>query len=133
MLVGAAALAATPVIGQEAPSLSLELNALQPTESGCRVTFVATNRLGAELEKSAVEIALFGADGGIERLVSLDFRTMPDGKTRVLQFDLADLACDGVSRVLVNDIVACEGEGIEPRACLDRLETRTATTVAFGT
>jgi hypothetical protein len=125
-------LLAAPAHGQQTTSLVLELNALTATEAGCRITFLATNQLGAELTRAAVEVAFFGAGGGIERLVSLDFKTMPAGKTKVLQFDLAGLSCEGVSRVLVNDVVTCEGEGLEPRACLDRLETRTATAITFG-
>lgn len=124
---------ALPAFAQDAaPSLALELNTLAPSESGCRVTFLATNRLGVELKSSAFEFALFGAGGGIERLVSLDFKAMPVGKTKVLQFDLAGLACEGVSRVLVNDVAACDGEGVDPRACLDALSTSTQTTVEFG-
>jgi len=121
-----AALSATPTLAQEAapaPGLALELNALTPSETGCRVTFLATNTLGTELTRSAFEIALFGTGGGIERLVSLDFKAMPEGKTRVLQFDIGELGCDKVSRVLINDVVACEGTGLDPKACLAGLST----------
>jgi hypothetical protein len=121
-----AALCATPTLAQDAqpaPGLALELNALTPSETGCRVTFLATNRLGTELTRSAFEIALFGAGGGIERLVSLDFKAMPEGKTRVLQFDIGELGCDQVSRVLINDVVACEGTGLDPKVCLGGLST----------
>ena len=121
-----AALCATPTLAQEvepAAALALELNALTPSDTGCRVTFLATNRLGTELTRSAFEIALFGAGGGIERLVSLDFKAMPEGKTRVLQFDIGELGCDKVSRVLINDVVACEGTGLDPKLCLAGLST----------
>ena len=121
-----ATLCATPTLAQDAPAapgLALELNALTPSETGCRVTFLATNRLGTELTRSAFEIALFGAGGGIERLVSLDFKAMPERKTRVLQFDIGELGCDKVSRVLINDVVACEGAGLDPKVCLSGLST----------
>lgn len=121
-----AMLCATPTLAQEAepaPGLALELNALTPSETGCRVTFLATNTLGTELTRSAFEIALFGTGGGIERLVSLDFKAMPEGKTRVLQFDIGELGCDKVSRVLINDVVACEGSGLDPKVCLAGLST----------
>ena len=125
--------AATPLMAQEnLAKLSLELNALQPSEKGCRVTFLATNDLGVALTKSAFEIALFGASGAIERLVSLDFKAMPSGKTKVMQFDLDALDCAGVSRVLVNDVAACEGDGLDPALCLARLSTSTKTAASFG-
>jgi hypothetical protein len=132
-----AALCAAPVLAQEATpaaGLALELNALTSSETGCRVTFLATNRLGTELNRSAFEIALFGAGGGIERLVSLDFKAMPEGKTRVLQFDIGELGCDKVSRVLINDVVACEGTGLDPKVCLGGLSTVSRLEgVEFGT
>ena len=118
-----AALCATPAPAQEVPNLALELNALTPSDTGCRVTFLATNKLGTELTRSAFEIALFGNGGGIERLVSLDFKAMPEGKTRVLQFDIAEIGCDKVSRVLINDIVACDGMGLDPKVCFSSLTT----------
>ena len=92
----AALIAASPAAAQEAATaggLALELNALSPSETGCRISFVATNTLGTELTRSAFEIALFGAGGGIERLVSLELKAMPEGKTRVLQFDIGDIGC----------------------------------------
>ena len=122
----AAALAASPVLAQDAaltPSLALELNALTPSETGCRITFLATNKLGTEVTRSAFEIALFGSGGGIERLVSLEFKAMPDGKTRVLQFAIGEIGCETLSRVLINDITACDGEGLDPKVCYAALGT----------
>lgn len=124
---------AGPASAQSAPALNVELNALQPTEAGCRITFVASNQLGTDLDRAAFEIALFGAEGGIERLVALDFKAMPEGKTRVLQFELAELACDNVSRVLINDVVGCEGEGLSPASCLGGMTATSRLDVEFGT
>ncbi len=123
---------ATPALAQAAPELAIELNALATSETGCRVTFLATNRLGTELTRSALEIALFGADGGIDRLVSLEFKAMPEGKARVLQFDLSGLACENISRVLINDVVACEGEGLDPKTCLTALKPTSRLAAGFG-
>lgn len=126
---------APPVLAQEpaaaTKSLTVELNALQPTDKGCRVTFLATNRLGAPLDRAALEVALFGKDGGIDRLVTLDFKALPVGKTKVLQFDLAGTQCDGISRVLVNDVAACAGQGVDKAACAS-LATTNKTDIAFG-
>lgn len=130
-----AALSTLPVAAQDAaaaPSLALELNALQPSDAGCRVTFLATNGLAGPIDKATFEVALFGAGGGIDRLVSLDFKMLAKGKTRVLQFELAGLQCEAVSRVLVNDVTACEGAGIASGDCLDWLATSTRTKAEFG-
>jgi hypothetical protein len=113
-------------------SLVLELNALQPAEAGCRVTFLATNRLGGQLDRAAVELALFDTAGTIDRIVTLDFKDLSADKTKVLQFELAGLQCDGLGRLLVNDITACEGAISPPTICLDALETSTRLDVDFG-
>jgi len=123
---------ASPALAQSAPQFDVELNAFDASENGCRVAFLATNRMGTELSRAALEVALFGADGGIDRLVSLEFKAMPEGKARVLQFDLAGLSCENVSRVLVNDVVACDGEGLDPRTCLAALNPTSRLTAGFG-
>jgi len=132
-LVGLALLCPS-AMAQEASTASfeLELNALQPAEAGCRVTFLATNRLGGQLDRAAVELALFDTSGTIERIVTLDFKDLSAGKTKVLQFELAGLQCDGVGRLLVNDITACEGAISPTTICLDALKPSTRLGVAFG-
>lgn len=127
-------LVATASVAQESKPLALdiELNALQPNEGGCRITFLATNNLGAALSKASVETALFDASGAIDRIVTLDFKDLSAGKTKVLQFQLAGLSCTGVGRVLVNDISACEGVGLAATACLDHLKTTARAAVPFG-
>ncbi|MGE0501847.1 MAG: hypothetical protein AB7I79_12945 [Rhizobiaceae bacterium] len=113
-------------------ALRLELNALQPFEKGCRLTFVVENRLGGDLQRAAFELALFDSSGVVDRLTVLDFRDMPEGKTKVSRFDLSGVDCAGVSRVLVNHANECQGEGIAPEACMRQLETSTKTQIVFG-
>jgi hypothetical protein len=50
----------------------------------------------------------------------------------VVQFDLKDIACDGVSRILINDITACDGAGLTPATCLAQLQPGTRTGIRFG-
>ncbi len=94
ILAAAGFAAASPVSAQgqaadPAPSLTLELNGAQPSDTGCRLTFVVTNNLGAELSKAAFEIALFNKAGVVDRLTVLDFNELPEGKTKVARFDLS--------------------------------------------
>ncbi len=135
LALAAASLLSTAHAQDAAPakaSLAIELNALQPAETGCRVTFLATNNLGATLDRASVETAIFDTSGAIDRIVTLDFKALSPGKTKVLQFALANLDCAKVGRVLVNDITACEGEGIEPGACLAGLVTTARPDITFG-
>lgn len=113
-------------------SLTLELNALQPSERGCRFTFVATNELGNEVSQVAFELALFDKAGMISRLTIVDFKELPQGKTKVRQFDFPSVDCADLGRVLVNDATQCVGENVEAQACIRNLKTKTGTDVVFG-
>lgn len=112
--------------------LSLELNSVQPSEKGCRLTFVVTNGLSQDLTRAAFEIALFNEDGVVDRLTVLDFKDLPAGKTKVTRFDLAGTDCGNLSRALINGSTQCEGQGVDPAACMSRLATSCRANIAFG-
>jgi hypothetical protein len=131
----AAALAWGPAAAQEAnaPALSLELNALQPSEGGCRLTFVVANGLGANVSRAAFELVLFDAEGLVDRMTVVDFQDLPADKTKVRQFDFKGTSCDQLGRVLINDATDCAGDGIAPDACIRNLKTTTkSSSVEFG-
>lgn len=112
-------------------ALSLELNALKPSGNGCRASFVVRNGLGGDLEKAAFEIVLFGKTGMVERLLLLDFGKLVADKTKVREFDLKDFGCGEISRVLVNDVAACEGAPGVKEACAAGLALSTRSSVEF--
>lgn len=122
-----------PALAQqaEAASLSLELNGAQPSDKGCRLTFVVTNTLGAGLTKAAFEIALFNTAGVVDRITVLDFKDLPAGKTKVTRFDLSGTDCGKISRVLVNSATECVGQGVEPTACMRDLKTTSKAGITF--
>jgi len=134
LAVAARGFAAPPSMAQQTvtQSLSLELNGVQPSEKGCRLTFVVANDLSADLTRAAFEIALFNDAGVVDRLTMLDFRDLPTGKTKVSRFDLAGADCAKTSRVLVNSVTECSGKGIEPDACMKSLKTSSRTGIVFG-
>ena len=135
--IGLTALAAGSALAQEAasPEFSLELNnAADTTAGGCRLTYVATNRTGAELAQTAYEVAVFNGDGVVSRILVLEFGALTDGKTKVVQFDLGDQACADISRIVVNDVAACtlaDGTG-EGDFCLTGLVTASRGAIQFG-
>ena len=138
-LVAAAAFGAVAASAQEAekpaaadPSLLVELNALQPSERGCRFTFVVTNQLGGELASAAFELVLFDTAGMVSRITIVDFKDLPEGKTKVRQFDFSGIDCTKLGRILVNDATECKGTGIEPKACIRHLKTETRSETVFG-
>lgn len=115
--------AAGPSVAQDAPEkkLTIELNALSPSQKGCKLTFVAGNDLPQPIAKVSFEFVLFDAKGLVERMAVLDFRDLPSGKTKVRQFDLPGTQCDAVQSMLINDAPVCEGEGLDKAACMKSL------------
>ncbi|TIT74574.1 MAG: hypothetical protein E5W56_17720 [Mesorhizobium sp.] len=130
----AMSLGPAPAWAQSAPApiLSLELNAAQPSDKGCRLTFVVNNALGADLSKAAFETALFNQAGVVDRLTVLDFKDLQAGKTRVTRFDLYGADCGKIGRVLIKSATECAGTGVEPATCMRGLKTSTKTGIAFG-
>ncbi|MDP3897176.1 MAG: hypothetical protein Q8Q62_10925 [Mesorhizobium sp.] len=114
------------------PFLALDLNALQPSKGGCRLTFVVTNGLSTPIDRAAFEMALFNRSGVVDRLTVLDFKDLPAGKTKVSRFDLAGSACADIGRVLINDATDCKGAGTDRSACLGSLRTQSTSGVTFG-
>jgi hypothetical protein len=111
----------------------LELNNAATVESNCRVTYVASNELGADLEAITLEVAVFDAEGTVtDTRILLDFGAMRAGKTKAIAFDLAETSCEGISRLLVNDVAECTVAQGEAPDCLEALETSSRADIDFG-
>ncbi|MGR3506769.1 MAG: hypothetical protein ACU0B7_12985 [Paracoccaceae bacterium] len=109
----------------ETPVLGIELNAVENRAGGCRMTFVATNGLGADLSALVLEAVIFNLEGLVARLVLLDFQNLPQARPRVRQFDLPDLECAKVGQVLINEVGACTGQDLPEQACANALQPST--------
>lgn len=131
--IGLSGLLSQPARAQQADAhLALDLNALQPSQNGCRLTFVVANNLATPIDRAAFEMALFSKDGVVDRLSVLDFKGLPTGKTKVSRFDLSGVKCETVGRVLINDATACEGAGTAADACIKNLRTTSTSGLQFG-
>lgn len=137
MLVGPAV-----VVAQEAQPaapetdqklLTIELNKVQQTQDACRLSFMAVNRMGAGLDKTALEIVVFDAEGIVSQTLLLDFGRLPEDKTKVVEFDLPR-QCEEISRVLVNDVSECAGPSQQDLAedCLNALRISNRAAIEFG-
>lgn len=91
---------------QPAP-VSVELNKLEQTGADCRSYMVVTNATDAALDALSLDLVVFDGEGVIDRRLAVDLGPVAAGRTRVKVFDMAGLGCDRVSRILVNDVLAC--------------------------
>jgi len=109
--------------------LDVELNALAPSQKGCMMTFVAENDLQAPINKISFELAFFNDKNAVDRITVLDFRDLPQGKKRVRQFDMPNVKCESVTRILINDTPVCDGPAAGE--CMKGLVTRSQISVPF--
>ncbi len=49
-----------------------------------------------------------------------DFQSLPKGKPRVRQFDLAGTKCEGLRQILINGVARCDGA--DPATCQSALQ-----------
>jgi hypothetical protein len=103
----------TPAAGSSAgspasrPGISIELNKLESASNACRGYFIVTNRTPGTLKELGLDVFLFDKKGVILRRVGLTFLDIRSDRMKVVLFDLADLACGDIGRLLVNDVIAC--------------------------
>jgi hypothetical protein len=129
----APAAAATAVAAAPAKSmpLSLELNAVTQAEKTCRLSFRISNDMKAPVEDMALELVLFDWNGATERFVVVRTGPIPEGRSRVRQYDMPDLDCTLLGSVLLNDISECNGPGLNPGVCLDQVAVASKAAATF--
>ncbi|WP_353646411.1 hypothetical protein [Mesorhizobium sp. WSM2239] len=132
-MMAASSLCTTPAsaVAQE-KALSIELNEAVDLKGGCRLSFVALNVTGVLLDKASFDVFTFDGQGKVAEALVFEFGRLPAGKTKVVQFDLADQACNAISRLLINDVTECVADGKNATICIDALKTTTRTSINFG-
>jgi hypothetical protein len=108
------------------PSILIQLNEAETVTGSCRLTFVVRNALREPVNALGLDLVLFDKSEGVAGYAAVDFGALPSGKTRVRQYDVAKGACSGISRVLLNDVRACEIQDAKNQDCLPllRIESR---------
>ncbi|MGA9253692.1 MAG: hypothetical protein WBV78_19175 [Roseobacter sp.] len=106
---------------QPQSTIHLELNTLNDTEGACRLTFVAQNATGSEIDQAVFETVIFNSSGGVVTLSLFDFRDLPQGRPRVRQFDVPGVTCASVGRILINGSSTCSADGTESELCANSL------------
>lgn len=117
----------------ESGNFELELNTASDVGEACRLTFVATNNTGIELTKTGYEVAAFDSTGVVSAILILEFGALPESKTRVVQFDLPNMKCAAISRLLVNGQDSCEAADGAHDVCMKALSaTSRIESIPFG-
>jgi hypothetical protein len=115
----------------EASQISLELNKLEPVSGACRAYLVLANGTGDRLVSLKLDLVMFDNDGIVSQRLAVEVAPLPAGKTSLKVFDIAGLACDRISRILLNDVRACEDGNGARTDCLEAVSTSSRGTVPF--
>lgn len=120
-----------PALGQDLLGLTVELNKLEEAENACRAYLVFENKSGSAFSSLKLDLVMFGADGIITRRLAVEGGPLPAGKTSVKLFEISGLACSGISRILLNDVISCRDDSGEHDDCVERVTTSTRNEVSF--
>jgi len=104
----------------DTPSISVELNKLEPNGGSCRA-YLVVNDKSTGLKTLKLDIVLFQNDGVIGRRFAVDLAPLRPSKRAVKLFDIDGTSCDSVGSFLVNDVLECEAESGEIGDCLAAL------------
>ncbi|WP_134496575.1 hypothetical protein [Microvirga pakistanensis] len=121
---------AQPPLGS-APGITIELNKLEQTGSACRSYFVVNNGAADPLKELRLAVYLFDRTGMILRSVALTFSDVRASRSKVVMFDIPEVPCDSLSRLIVNDITTCASASGAPLAACSSIVTRTRTNAEF--
>ncbi len=114
------------------PALKIQLNRLEPAGEACRTYLVVDNGAGPALKSLKVDLFAFDTEGVAQKRLAVELGPIQDKKTVVRLFDFPGLACPKIGRVLLNDVLACEGGEASRESCLERIETDSKTSAAFN-
>jgi len=126
LLTGMGEVAASAIIKNPtdvSTKLQLELNAIEQRQNACRLSLVATNGMQQKLANLVFELVVFETGGKVLRLLSASFGAMPKSKTRLKQYDIPDLTCGKIGRLLLNDVTDCKGDKLTPKLCTAATQT----------
>jgi hypothetical protein len=109
----------------------VELNKFEAAEGTCRSYFEVENRLDSDVANVKLDVFLFDSAGEIQKRVALNTRELRAGKTYVRIFELSDLDCGGVGRLLLNEVLACELMGEDDGTCDRQVQVASRTQIPF--
>ena len=107
----------TPALA-ETPTISVELNKLEPNGGDCRAYLVVNNESKTGLKAFKLDLVLFQNDGVIGRRFAVDLAPLRPSKRSVKLFDIDGTSCDSVGSFLINDVLECDAESGEISDCL---------------
>jgi hypothetical protein len=121
----------TAALGEQG-TVSVELNKLEAQGGQCNAYFVVTNKSDTTYKELKLDLVLFRPDGVIGRRFAVDMAPLKPQKRAVKLFEIADMRCDEVANILVNDAVECKAESGPIVDCLKDIALTSLTKVQLS-
>ncbi|MFC1456510.1 MULTISPECIES: Tat pathway signal protein [Microvirga] len=127
-----AAVGVSPAWAQTS-GVRIELNRLEAAGENCRAYFLIDNQKGEGWRSLKLDLFALDTDGVAAKRLAVEVGPVPEKKTLIKLFDFTSLACPRLGRILLNDVMACEGAAGSREACLSAIETASkVATVPFA-
>ena len=107
-----------PTLVQAEDLSRLELNAVETASNRCLLTFVIENKTSKAIDSLKLDLALFNAEGIIQRRMITEMGPIRGMRTNVRTFP-AEGECGQIGAILVNDVATCSAG--DPAECMDGL------------
>ena len=92
----------------ESGRLSIELNKVETSASGCQLHLVVTNGTTTPLKVFSADLAVFDTGGVLTLRSTISFGGLRANKTHIRSFMLPGAGCGDIGRLLLNDVVQCQ-------------------------
>ncbi len=126
-----AAFAHKPIPTAPAGKIAIELNKLEEMQDRCRVYLVIRNGTARDVRNLELDVFIFDHDGLITRRVGLNTRRLKPSRIHVRLFDITEVTCSGMARLVVNEVVSCTATGGDAIDCEDDLVLSSRAPAAF--
>lgn len=133
-LIGGAVLALSLAVPAQADSgrLLVELNKFEEIDSGgCRAFFLFRNQTDNSFEGFEMSLAILDTNGVIDRLLAIDAAPLPVSRTTLKLFEIPEIACAGVSEILLHEITSCQPQNADEMDCFPILDLNSKTSAAL--
>jgi hypothetical protein len=104
-------------------SIHIELNKIEAAGENCRTYFLIDNQNGENWRSLKLDLFALDTDGVAAKRLAVEVGPVPRRKTFIKLFDFPGLNCSRFGRVLLNDVVTCEGANSSREECLSAIET----------
>ena len=115
----------------EAAPVDVELNKIEPHDGACRAYLVLKNKTANGFKTLKFDLVMFDTEGIVAKRLAVEAGPLPAGKTSLKVFDVGDLPCDRLGRILLNDVMACEDATGPREDCLAFVATSARAKVPF--